>query len=202
MTSDADRIIDVYRRHGPAWARDRGDRLVEGAWLDRFVSLLPDDPSVLDIGCGSGRPIARALIERGCDVSGVDAAPEMIALCVEAFPGRDWRVADMRALSLGRTFDGLVAWDRFWHLSPDDQRLTVTVFRAHAAPGAALLFTSGPADGVAVGTLGGEPLYHASLDGDEYRALLDAHGFEVVARGWDAPARTLLIVWIAGLRTP
>ena len=202
MTSDADRIIDVYRRHGPAWARDRGDRLVEGAWLDRFVSLLPDDPSVLDIGCGSGRPIARALIERGCDVSGVDAAPEMIALCVEAFPGRDWRVADMRALSQGRTFDGLVAWDSFWHLSPDDQRRTVTVFRAHAAPGAALLFTSGPADGVAMGTLGGEPLYHASLDGDEYRALLDAHGFEVVARGWDNPARTLHIVWLARLRTP
>ena len=113
MTSDADRVIDVYRRHGSAWARERGNRLVEGAWLDRFVGLLPANPSVLDVGCGSGRPIARALIERGCDVSGIDAAPDMIALCRQAFPGRDWTVADMRTLSLGRTFDGLIAWDSF-----------------------------------------------------------------------------------------
>ncbi len=61
MTSDADRVIEVYRRHGADWARDRGDRLIEGAWLDRFQALLPSDPSVLDLGCGSGRPIARRL---------------------------------------------------------------------------------------------------------------------------------------------
>lgn len=51
-----------------------------------------------------------------------------------------------------------------------------TVFRAHAASGAALMFTSGPDGGVAVGTFEGEPLYHASLDATEYRALLAHSG--------------------------
>lgn len=127
MTSDADRVVEVYRRHGADWARDRGDRLIEGEWLDRFRTLLPSHANVLDLGCGSGRPIARALIERGCKVIGVDAVPEMIALCKQAFPGEDWHIADMCTLALGRTFDGLVAWDSFWHLSgrsaPDDRRL-------------------------------------------------------------------------------
>src|SRR3954469_1600763 len=77
-----------------------------------------------------------------------------------------------RGLSLGQRFDGILAWDSFFHLRPGDQRAMFPVFRDHAAPGASLLFTSGPRAGVAMGEWQGEPLYHASLDPDEYRALL------------------------------
>lgn len=55
------------------------------------------------------------------------------------------------------------------------------VFTAHATAGTPLLFTSGPADGEAIGDFEGEPLYHASLAPEEYGALLTAHGFEVLA---------------------
>jgi hypothetical protein len=87
----------------------------------------------------------------------------------------------MRTLSLGRRFDGILAWDSFFHLRQDDQRNMFPVFRRHAAPNAALMFTSGPRGGVAMGTYQGEPLYHASLEPDEYRALLAEHGFAVVS---------------------
>jgi hypothetical protein len=106
-------------------------------------------------------------------------------------------VGDMRALSLDRTFDGLIAWDSFFHLSRADQRRMFPVFRAHAAPGAALMFTSGPANGEAIGSYRGEPLYHASLDEAEYRSLLAANGFDVgdfVARDLDCGGHT---VWLA-----
>jgi hypothetical protein len=65
-------------------------------------------------------------------------------MCKERFPDRDWQVADMRTLSLGRAFEGLLAWDSFFHLCPEDQRRMFPVFRKHAAPRAALMFTSGP----------------------------------------------------------
>ncbi len=77
--------------------------------------------------------------------------------------GAEWAVADMRTLALGERFRGLVAWGSFFRLAHDDQRRMFLVFRAHAAPGAALLFTSGPSHGEAIGAYGGEPLYHASL---------------------------------------
>jgi hypothetical protein len=57
--------FEIYQRHAGAWSRDRGERLAEKAWLDRFLALLPRDAAVLDLGCGSGIPIARHLIERG-----------------------------------------------------------------------------------------------------------------------------------------
>ncbi|MGX1788130.1 class I SAM-dependent DNA methyltransferase [Bosea sp. NPDC055332] len=180
MTDSADAIVSLYQRHAAAYDQQRGRRLLEAHWLDRFLSLLPANPSVLDIGCGMGEPIARHLIERGCAVTGIDSSESLIALCRGRFPQQSWQVADMRELALDLRFDGLIAWDSFFHLRPDDQRRMFPLFREHANNGAALLFTSGPGHGEAIGRLEGEPLYHASLDPAEYRVLLAANGFAVV----------------------
>jgi trans-aconitate methyltransferase len=173
---------------------------MEAGWLDRFHRMLPSYPAVLDLGCGSGEPIGRYLVERGCRLTGVDSAPEMIALCEEHLPEQTWRVADMRSLSLDQVFDGIFAWDSFFHLCHDDQRRMFPVFRAQAASHAALMFTSGPAYSEVIGTFEGEPLYHASLDGAEYRTVLDENGFTVVAHALEDPTCGRHTVWLAQLR--
>ena len=155
---------------------------------------------MLDLGCGAGQPIARWVLEAGFRVTGVDSSPEMISMCEAALPQGNWRVADMRTLALGARFDGILAWDSFFHRNPDDQRAMFDVFRRHAAPKAALMFTSGPGHGEAVGELYGEPLYHASLDSAEYRALLDAHGFDVVGHVVEDPDCARRTVWLAQQR--
>jgi SAM-dependent methyltransferase len=83
----------------------------ESAWLDRFSALLSQGASILDIGCGSGEPIAKYLIDRGFAVDGVDTLPTLIALRRERFPQRSRHVADKRTLALEGTFDGLLARD-------------------------------------------------------------------------------------------
>lgn len=197
MTDSADAVVSLYLRHAAAYDQQRGRKLMEAHWLDSFLSRLPATPSVLDIGCGMGEPIARHLIERGCAVTGIDSAAPLIALCRKRFPQQDWQVGDMRELALGRRFDGLIAWDSFFHLKPDDQRRMFPLFRAHAADGAALLFTSGPGHGEAIGSFEGEPLYHGSLDPAEYRALLDATGFAVVEHIVEDPNCGGHTVWLA-----
>ncbi|MCJ2186870.1 methyltransferase domain-containing protein [Novosphingobium beihaiensis] len=199
MTEDrvADTVIDVYRRHGPAWARLRGDRCTEQRWFGRFCDLLPEGASVLDIGCGSGKPLARELVRRGFAVTGVDAAPEMLALFRRNLPDTPACLADMRELALGQRFAGLLAWDSFFHLRPDDQRKMFRRFQDHAAPGAALMFTSGPSEGCAIGDMEGEPLYHGSLGPEEYRSLLQACGFEVAGHAAEDPEAGKRTVWLA-----
>jgi SAM-dependent methyltransferase len=197
MASESERIIGLYQRHADAWDRDRGRSLFEKPWLDRFLALLRPGASILDLGCGSAEPIARYFIEKGCAVTGVDSSPPLIGICKDRFPDQDWIVSDMRTLSLDRRFDGILAWNSFFHLSPEDQRRMFPIFGKHVAPKAALLFTSGPAYGEAIGTYQGEPLYHGSLDGAEYRSLLDHNGFDVVAHMVEDPTCGCHTVWLA-----
>lgn len=197
MQPAAGRVVEIYQRHARDWSRDRGDELLEKAWLDRFLALLADQPMVLDLGCGVGVPMARYLIAHRCRVTGVDASSAMITMAVDRFPEHRWRVADMRSLDLNREFDGVIAWDSFFHLPAADQRRMFPIFKRHAAPGAALLFTSGPSAGERIGRYRGEPLYHASLDSAEYRTLLHDNGFEVVAHVVEDPACGDHTVWLA-----
>lgn len=196
----ADRIVDLYQRHARAWDETRGRSLFEKSWLDRFVDLLPPCGTVLDAGCGGGEPIAAYLISRDLRLTGIDSSPELIALCRARFPQLTFHVADMRTLALPQRFGGIVAWDSFFHLTPGDQRRMIPVFAAHAAPGAALLFTSGPRHGEAIGTFEGEALYHASLDPGEYRAVLDANGFDVVETAPEDASCGGHTVWLARRR--
>jgi hypothetical protein len=73
------------------------------------------------------------------------------------------------------------------------------IFRKHAAPKAALLFTSGPLYGEILGSFEGEALYHASLAPDEYRSLLSQNGFEVVSHVVEDPNCGLHTIWLAQL---
>jgi SAM-dependent methyltransferase len=197
MNSLSDQIIGLYERHADHYVADRSRQCRESAWLDRFTALLPPGAEILDIGCGFGEPIARYLINRGFAVDGVDASPTLIGLCRKQFPHRTWQVADMRTLALGKTFPGLLAWDSFFHLCPEDQRRMFPIFRRHAAAGAALMFTSGTSYGEAIGSYRGEPLYHGSLAAQEYQTLLASHGFRVEAHAVEDPECGHHTVWLA-----
>jgi hypothetical protein len=107
---------------------------------------------------------------------------------------------DMRLLSLAQRFHGLLAWNSFFHLCPEDQRKMFPIFRSHAATKAALMFTSGPSHGEVIGTYQGEPLYHGSLDEDEYRLLLDQNGLDVVSHVAQDPTCGGSTIWLAQLR--
>lgn len=195
--SDADAIPGLYMRHAEAFDRVRGKNGFERPWLDRLVAPLPAGAHVLDIGCGSGEPIAADLIGRGFLVTGLDVSEPLIRLCRERFPAHDWNVGDMRDLSLGRAFEAIVAWHSFFHLTPEAQRAMFPRFASHAASGGTLMFTSGPAAGVAIGEFEGEPLYHASLDPEEYRGLLAENGFVLLRHVVEDPQCGGATIWLA-----
>jgi trans-aconitate methyltransferase len=191
-------IIGLYRRRAGEFAEARDQSLaVERDWLARFRALLPPGGAVLDCGCGFGQPMAAHLLAHGHPVTGVDSSPGLLARAAQALPAGEWLLADMRGLALGRRFAGILAWNSFFHLAPGDQRAMVATFAAHAAPGAALMFTSGPRGGVQMGAYLGEMLYHASLEPAEYRALLAGHGVAVRAFVPDDPAAGRHSVWLA-----
>ena len=195
----SDQVIDFYERRARDWVGERGRQkvFIEKVWLDRFAALAKRGGKILDLGCGPGKPMAAYLISLGFKVCGVDSSSTMISLARGNFPDHEWIVADMRKLALARTFDGVMAWDSFFHLNCEDQQRMFPIFRAHAERGAPLLFTSGPRHGEAIGSFGGEPLYHASLAPNEYRTLFASNGFAAVAEKMEDPDCGGHSVWLA-----
>lgn len=194
-------ILDLYQRHAGAWsqARATGAQDHEAHWLDSFLALLPIGGRVLDLGCGSGDPIAKRLVKAGRKVTGVDGAAAMVDLFRANLPEEEVIHADMRGLDLGRRFEGLIAWDSFFHLDHAAQGEMFGVFAKHAAPGAPLMFTSGPDHGTAIGEFQGEPLFHASLSPDDYRQNLEIHGFALIDHVAEDPRAGGRTVWLARL---
>jgi cyclopropane fatty-acyl-phospholipid synthase-like methyltransferase len=201
MTHLASRIIGHYEKHATAWDKDRQNSAWnDQLWHDRFIEHLPPGARVLDLGCGSGRPVAQHMHEYGLRVTGVDSSPTMISLCRSRLPDHEWIVADMRRLSLGRRFDGILAWDSFFHLDHDDQRGMFAVFGEHSSTNAVLMFNTGPEHGEGVGSYRGDPLYHASLAPAEYVALVNGIGFEVVEHAANDARAGGRTVWLCRSR--
>lgn len=169
----------VYDRQAASYDAGRARVLFERAWLERFAHGLPSGGRVLDLGCGAGEPIARWLIENGFRVIGIDLSAAMLAIARRRWPKGDWRQADMRRLDLGERFDGILGWDSFFHLTPDDQRATIPVLARHLAPGGVLLLTVGPDRAEATGHVGGEKVYHASLSPADYAVRLKDCGLRL-----------------------
>ncbi|MFN3145904.1 MAG: class I SAM-dependent methyltransferase [Paracoccaceae bacterium] len=172
-------ILPTYERRAAGFAAHRSRDLFERDWLDRMWAAAPGR-RVLDLGCGPGVPIATYLAGLGAEITGVDGAAAMVALFRRALPGHSVVQADMRALDLDRRFDAILAWNSFFHLSATDQRAMFAVFAAHAAPGAALMFTCGPDAGEATGQVEGDPVYHASLSPEDYEDGLASAGFRTL----------------------
>lgn len=196
-------VIPTYERVGQIWARRRNRNLMEKQWLDRFLTSAPRASGavrVLDLGCGSGQPIATYLTDRGAHLTGVDATTTMTDLYAQNLPKAQVIKADMRGLALDQRFDGILAWNSFFHLSADDQRSMFATFAAHAAPRAALMFTSGHIAGEAIGSVADAPIYHASLAPDEYRTLLAEAGFKVLRYTPEDPDCGQHTVWLAQFR--
>lgn len=179
MTADPEGIRDVYESQAAVYDAQRSRALFEARWLARFAACLPPGGRVLDLGCGAGEPIARWFIAEGFRVTGVDFADAMLEIARSRWPDGDWRQGDMRNFDLGQTFDGIVAWNSFFHLTPEEQRGCIGRMAAHLKPGASLLMTVGPEAGEVAGTVGDQTVYHASLSPAQYATCLEQNGLRL-----------------------
>jgi 2-polyprenyl-3-methyl-5-hydroxy-6-metoxy-1,4-benzoquinol methylase len=84
-----------------------------------FVSLLPDHPRILDLGCGPGHESMR-LASTGADVLGVDFSEECISIAQERCPQCKFDVLDFRQLdSRYGKFHGVFACASLIHIEQE-----------------------------------------------------------------------------------
>lgn len=176
-------VTEIYNNIADWFDAARNKSLIERELLDLIRAHLPEQPEVLDLGCGTAEPIARYFIEHGTRVTGIDGAPAMIAHCHRRFPEQNWITADMRQIDLGQSYDAIIVWDSLFHLNCDDQRAMFPIFDKHARTGTVLIFSCGSDEEEAWSPMRGHDsvqMFHATLNTGEYEQLLARHGFTII----------------------
>lgn len=139
---------------------------------------LPRSGCVVDIGCGSGEPIARILIDAGFDVFGIDASPTLIAAFQHRFPGAHSACeAAQDSAFFDRTFDAAVSVGLFFLLAEEDQRKLMRRVGQSLRPEGRFLFSAPREICEWRDTLTGRR--SVSLGAEVYEGLLRASGLQL-----------------------
>ncbi len=199
MTKSKADVYKVYNKIAKWFDEHRSRDLFEKAWLDKAISLLPNNAQVLDLGCGMGEPIIPYFLSKGLKVTGVDGSEKLLEMARSRFQNVELILSDIRLLRLNKKFDLIIAWHSFFHLSQDDQRAMFKIFIDHLNPKGVLLFTSGEEAGEVWSENGGEELYHASLSIAGYKSILNEKGFTLIDHKVFDPECGEATIWLAQL---
>jgi SAM-dependent methyltransferase len=149
-----------------------------------WASSLAPASTVLDLGCGTGIPITRALIAAGLSPYGVDASPSMVAAFRQNLPGVPVVCEPAESSTFfDRRFHAIVAWGLLFLLPPESQGDLIRRAAVALEPGGSLLFTAPEPAGAWTDVLTGGP--SVSLGAEAYRRHLAAAGLTVVAEYQD-----------------
>ncbi|MBK1615065.1 methyltransferase type 11 [Rubrivivax gelatinosus] len=176
---------DLNRRSYEAIAADWDDaRTASGAAETRLIERLLEGVApgarVLDLGCGTGRPVAQALAARGLRITGVDQCEAMLARARARLPGHDWLLSRLEDFVPEGVFAAAVAWDSLFHLPRAEHAGVVRRVRSGLVTGGGLLLTVGGSEHPAfTDTMYGHPFFYDSHPPEAARALLAAEGFAV-----------------------
>ncbi|WP_046501224.1 class I SAM-dependent methyltransferase [Streptomyces odonnellii] len=162
------------------------DRPLDRAILSAFAEVVSTsgDAQVADLGCGPGH-ITAHLDELGLPVFGVDAAPAMIELARQAYPGLRFDVGSMAALDIADgVLGGVLSRWSVIHTPPRELPVILAEFNRVLAPGGHLLIgfsaTDGPSHPTQVFDHVVAPAYRWSPD--HLAAMLRESGLAEVAR--------------------
>ncbi len=83
--------------------------------IERFISLLPPQATILDLGCGSGRD-AKIFTEKQVNVVGIDFCSNLLDIARKTAPLAEFYEMDMEELTFSpNSFDGVWACASFCH---------------------------------------------------------------------------------------
>ena len=163
-----------------AWS-DARPSATRRRWLTRALELIPAGTDVLDLGCGAGIPMTRALAA-GRRVTGVDISARQIELARAAVPAATFIHADMSVLELApASVDAVVAFYSLTHVPRADLPRLLAAVHGWLRPGGVFIASMGAQDApdeVEADWLGA-PMFFSHHGAKKNRALVRQAGFEL-----------------------
>ncbi|MEV0987814.1 class I SAM-dependent methyltransferase [Streptomyces sp. NPDC049949] len=127
-------------RYDQAYSAETKDQ----PWISELSGRIPAGGMVLDLGCGSGVPVACALATAGHRVTGVDISEVQIRWARELVPQAEFIRADATAVDFApASFDAVVSFYALIHIPLDEQLPLLRKVAGWLRPGGWFLGTTG-----------------------------------------------------------
>jgi ubiquinone/menaquinone biosynthesis C-methylase UbiE len=156
---------------------------LERHFLQKLLSLVPENPEIVDLGCGPGVPFDRFLVSRGARITGVDFCTKHIALAKRNVPSGTFVEADFSKLDLeSNSFDAALSLYAIFHLPRDEHEAVIAKLARVLKPNGLLLanFSAAAFDYGEDANWTGARMAWSSHAPETYRRLLSEAGFEIV----------------------
>lgn len=151
-------------------------------YLDKLNSLLAPHSTVLDIGCGAGKPVDSYFVSKGHKVIGIDISEKMIELAKKNVPKGEYKVTDMSELQKGEYFvDAVVSFYSIFHTPREKHQLLLNKINSFLPKGGLLLITMGSSEweGKEENFFGAE-MFWSHYGSEKNTEIVKNAGFEVV----------------------
>ena len=173
-----DAIAEAYL----AW-NEAEDFPARREYLAYVLEELDDGASVLELGCGAGLPVTRALAER-YRVTAVDVSRRQLELARENAPAAALVHGDMTSLRFDpASFDAVIALHSVTHVPREKHGELFGRIHAWLRPGGLFVASLGAGDepGDTDADWLGAPMFFSHFDADTNRRLLRQAAFELVS---------------------
>lgn len=192
-------LENAYDRIAAQWHKNfRGQAYVDRSlgYVDCVLEGLAARANVLDLGCGTGNPIARHIIDRGFHVVGVDQSTQLLDIARTVIPEAELIHADMVDIKFTETFAAAIAWDSVFHIPRGAHAAIYRKLARALDPGRRLLLSVGgsgaesldSSEGGINSEMFGENFFYDGYAPDIARRLIEAAGFEIELWEVDDPS--------------
>jgi cyclopropane fatty-acyl-phospholipid synthase-like methyltransferase len=156
----------------------------EVEYLSLLLDALPPGNTILDLGCGTGQPIATHIASQGHHVVGVDGSEGMLTQARARLPQHRWIHALIEDVVFDETFAAVVCWDSSFHLPRHYHEPLIQRIHQWLAPGGRMMISSGGlVDESASGfthPMFGHDFYYDSLTPEAMVAAIKKAGFDII----------------------
>ena len=189
-TETVGKVASAYDAVCEEWNAFRKNCVINNC-IAQFESLLDRGCRVLDIGCGTGFPVAKYFSERGFRVTGMDVSEKMIEKAnAQRLENAEFFVCDFMKFDASCKYGAAIAFDSLWHIPFVAQEKIYQKVSKLLECGGYFLFTHGRRESEMWGEMFGEKFYYSALGGEKLLKTLKAYGFKIIRYEEDYKEKT------------
>ena len=153
---------------------DARDQLVNYRYLERLNNLIMPCSTILDIGCGAGKPIDRFFINKGHRVIGIDISRKQIRLAKRNVPQASYSVKDVSGLQIEEyQVDAIISYYTIIHIPRETHEELFLKINSFLPKGGLVLVTMGSSEWEGIEDFYGVKMYFSHYGPEKNREMIE-----------------------------